>query len=558
MRFVVVGGGVAGVCCAEELCRVRPQDSVTLVAADRVLKGVSVVVRLSRTLEELALVERRLDELPWPNLQMVQGVAAGIDAEGKELLLGDGRRLPYDKLCICAGARPKQLPPTAFHARPAPGLSEAEAEAERQRQEAELRRRVLTIRDTDSVQRLAARLRGARRVAVVGNGGIALELISGLQGKDVTWIMRHAHIGDAYFDLDAAQFLLEELQQQREQQAQQVAGAQQQQQQEQKQEQLPPSPQEQQQEQGRRQPSDASLANGAGSEDNCGSGKVLGHAVGPRWVQQLLPAAVAAEGGTAEEDSSAVGRVDLEYGCEVACIELIQEGGQPQQQPRQPPGDGDSPSQRGGQPPLLLTLTSGKKVEADLVLLAIGVTPALDWVPPCVERAPDGGLKLNRHMQSSDPAIYAAGDSASCSWAAGESSHWFQMRLWSQARSMGIYAAHCMAGVQEQMGADMAFELFTHVTRFLGRKVVLLGLYNGQRLQHEPASDMATYSRVTEGPERTFVRVLLLRGRVQGVVLIGDTELEETFENLILDQLDVSQYGPALLDPDFELDHVFD
>lgn len=95
----------------------------------------------------------------------------------QELLLGDGRRLPYDKLCICAGARPKQLPPTAFHARPAPGLSEAEAEAERQRQEAELRRRVLTIRDTDSVQRLAARLRGARRVAVVGNGGIALELM---------------------------------------------------------------------------------------------------------------------------------------------------------------------------------------------------------------------------------------------------------------------------------------------------------------------------------------------------------------------------------------------
>ena len=35
-------------------------------------------------------------------------------------------------------------------------------------------------------------------------------------------------------------------------------------------------------------------------------------------------------------------------------------------------------------------------------------------------------------------------------------------------------------------------------------------------------------------------------------------DLEETFENLILDQLDVGQYGPSLLDPDFELDHVFD
>lgn len=44
----------------------------------------------------------------------------------------------------------------------------------------------------------------------------------------------------------------------------------------------------------------------------------------------------------------------------------------------------------------------------------------------------------------------------------------------------------------------MAFELFTHVTHFLGKKVVLLGLYNGQRLHDEPAKDIAVYSRVTE------------------------------------------------------------
>lgn len=38
-RFVVVGGGVAGVCCAEELCRLCPDAAVTLVSADRVLKA---------------------------------------------------------------------------------------------------------------------------------------------------------------------------------------------------------------------------------------------------------------------------------------------------------------------------------------------------------------------------------------------------------------------------------------------------------------------------------------------------------------------------------------
>lgn len=54
-------------------------------------------------------------------------------------------------------------------------------------------------------------------------------------------------------------------------------------------------------------------------------------------------------------------------------------------------------------------------------------------------------------------------------------------------------------------------------------QVVLLGLYNGQRLENEPAEDMVSYSRVLEGPKRSFVRVLLLRGRVQGAVMIGET-----------------------------------
>lgn len=64
--------------------------------------------------------------------------------------------------------------------------------------------------------------------------------------------------------------------------------------------------------------------------------------------------------------------------------------------------------------------------------------------------------------------------------------------------------------------------------------------------------------RAVQGESPTFVRVLLLRGKMAGAVLIGETELEETFENLILDGLDLSSYGPALLDPEIDLDHMFD
>ena len=38
MKYVVVGGGIAGVCCAEELCRLAPDDQITLLSSDTVLK----------------------------------------------------------------------------------------------------------------------------------------------------------------------------------------------------------------------------------------------------------------------------------------------------------------------------------------------------------------------------------------------------------------------------------------------------------------------------------------------------------------------------------------
>jgi hypothetical protein len=56
----------------------------------------------------------------------------------------------YSKLCICSGVRPKLL---GTH------------------------RNIIGLRDMDSVQQLSARLATARRVVVVGNGGIALELV---------------------------------------------------------------------------------------------------------------------------------------------------------------------------------------------------------------------------------------------------------------------------------------------------------------------------------------------------------------------------------------------
>jgi len=81
----------------------------------------------------------------------------------------------------------------------------------------------------------------------------------------------------------------------------------------------------------------------------------------------------------------------------------------------------------------------------------------------------------------------------------------------------------------------------------------LLGLFNGQGLD---VNDFEVLLRVTKNKE--YVKVILKQGRMQGAILVGETDLEETFENLILNQMDLSIYGEDLLDPNIDIEDYFD
>lgn len=60
---------------------------------------------------------------------------------------------------------------------------------------------------------------------------------------------------------------------------------------------------------------------------------------------------------------------------------------------------------------LKVTLASGEHEFADFVLLSVGVRPEnLLAIDAGLEVGPRGGIKINKHMQTSDPDIYAVGD----------------------------------------------------------------------------------------------------------------------------------------------------
>ncbi|KAK9860342.1 hypothetical protein WJX84_006237 [Apatococcus fuscideae] len=483
-RLVVVGGGIAGVCCAEELCKLCADDPVLLVSASSTIKGVDNIVKHTKTVEEFEIVERDLNTLPYSNLQVLQAAAVGIDVEKHNLILEDGTKIAYDSLCIAAGAVPK-----------APLVSTAH---------------VLMLRDSGSIQELSHRLRSAKRVMIVGNGGIALELAQSLQGYEIIWVMRHSHIGDAFFDRDAAEYLLGQL----------------------------------------RGPETASrsILPTEGSWRSRAPDRAARHYASEQqlssWCCRTDGEEQHAKAPSGLPTCAGLGHVTLEHDCEVTSIK-----------------EGLSPadSLQEGHPRVQVLLSNGHRHAADLVVFATGVVPNTGWLPPELERGPaDGGVAVDASMQSSVPGIYAAGD---CCWVRPEARgpQWFQMRLWTQARAQGLYVAKCMSGTADPLELGLPFELFTHVTRFCGQKVVLLGLYNGQRLGSEPPGDIVTYARTLAGKAgNSFARVLLLRGRLQGAVLLGETELEETFENLILDGIDLSRYGPEFMDPDIDLQEVFD
>jgi NADPH-dependent 2,4-dienoyl-CoA reductase/sulfur reductase-like enzyme len=110
-RYVVVGGGVAGVSCAEELARLSRESLVTVVSDSPLIKAATNVVQQSRVLETFDVEEKQGSYLEqrYGNVTVLSAHVTSLIHKEKVVETSDGRRIPYDKLCICSGAKPKLI-----------------------------------------------------------------------------------------------------------------------------------------------------------------------------------------------------------------------------------------------------------------------------------------------------------------------------------------------------------------------------------------------------------------------------------------------------------------
>lgn len=521
------------------------------MTAGETLKESSSVAKLTNYLEEIHVFEQSACKFAVdnPGIAVISCSVDKLDVGARCLHLHDGRRVQFDKLCICTGAVPR---PIATHPH------------------------VLTLRDLESVDALVARLRTARHVAIVGNGGIAMELVHALSFCRLSWVVKDGYLGSAFLDATAAVFLGACLRD-------------------------------------RLQNSNSSGINGNGSSKEEAARPILpcppacpvsapssssaetpcshaSYALGPEWVSRSDFLGRLTQ---QRRDAEGSGTLQMYLNDEVAAISS---------------GDG----QEEGAFPVTLQTVSGAVIACDLVISATGVhcDAGLQVVDSAQAEGGRAGPRFDENRavcvdgrMEACPGVYAAGDCCNYAPELGVGSeNWHQMRLWAQARIMGRYAAQCMRGQQEEHGGSAGLTLFAHLTRFFGFKVVLLGRFNAQGLgdaavrevketdfscppppdgasaasarvvavvEHDSlpspclvgshtclASDLMMHFRLCPGHQ--YIKVLVQQGRVIGAILLGDTDLEEVFENLILNGTDVGRYGADLLSPAVDLEDFFD
>ena len=665
MRFVVVGGGVCGVSAVQRLLELAEEAeeaeeegeggrgevddatsaalfplSITLVSPSPVLKAASNVQRLSAVRETFDVAasdpSALLSSLPRsgrvsltfhaahlsslsPSTSTVQlspvhsAVSSSSPSSPSSSLPSAAASLavPYDRLLLAMGASPAQP------------FQEGE--------------RVHVLRDVDTIARLSEALRRSigeggeaeqrqrtsegGYVLVVGNGGIAMEVVHALssfpllegQRARLVWVVKDDFVCSSFLDRTSSAFLLpllfphsDPVLEQRsfdDQQAERNrTGA---------------------IDRERRRRAAAAAADGVAaaahhgsaplrtqreetdSEDGgrgggggvCGSSGVYGGALGPHWQRHLhLPERADGDGGGVEEGTAGQAKtrrspVALHFNTIVTHVinaPTQRSDTQPLLASSSLAPSSSYPSHTAGPPPspsplLRVSLSNGLVYDCALLVSATGVVPntaMLSCSAVALSAADGDGVVASASLRTSAPRVYAAGDCASVSFSS--SPHFFQMRLWSQARTMGRNAATSMwedaiARDDEAEGDDERhfYPLFLHELHLMGEKVILMGLFNEdrwrakqrERQQEEEdgegggAEAMKVLMRVRahgDGEAGHYVKVIMTGGRVQGCTLIGDTELEEVMENLIVNQLDISHLGDDWLHADVDLQDFFD
>ncbi|MDP9248822.1 MAG: FAD-dependent oxidoreductase [Candidatus Dormibacteraeota bacterium] len=173
-RYVILGNGIAGQTCAEELRKQDSECSIVMIAAERhpLYNRVALPRFLRGQVREEKVLMRTVEDYQKRGLEIhFETWATEIDTQARVVRTNRDQEFPYDALLVATGGRPK--PP------PWPGCDEVDE--------------VLGFQTLDDTKAIIEKADASERVLVMGGSFIGYELAEGIayrQRAKVTWVMR--------------------------------------------------------------------------------------------------------------------------------------------------------------------------------------------------------------------------------------------------------------------------------------------------------------------------------------------------------------------------------
>jgi 3-phenylpropionate/trans-cinnamate dioxygenase ferredoxin reductase subunit len=173
-RYVILGNGIAGQTCAEELRKRDSECSIVMIAAERhpLYNRVALPRFLRGQVREEKVMMRKVEDYANKGLEIhFETWATEVDTRAKVVRTNRGQEFPYDAMLIATGGRPK--PP------PWPGVQEIPE--------------VYGFQTLDDTKAIMEKADQSEHVLVMGGSFIAYELAEGIVHRGhskVTWIMR--------------------------------------------------------------------------------------------------------------------------------------------------------------------------------------------------------------------------------------------------------------------------------------------------------------------------------------------------------------------------------
>ena len=180
-------------------------------------------------------------------------------------------------------------------------------------------------------------------------------------------------------------------------------------------------------------------------------------------------------------------------------------------------------------------LTNGTVLDADIVIIATGIKPNLDFLRDSGIKT-NSGIIVNEYLETNIPNIYAAGDIAeSINISTGNRE---SILLWSNALTQGTAAGYNMVGRKTKYDGSAIQTLI----KVFGTPIISDGVYEGEELKIFK--------------DNIYKKMYIQNSIVNGYMLINTMQNAGLYHSLMITKRDISEYKNLILKDRFNIGMV--